>query len=317
MKCQRNASPYSACLRLQVLRPVLADDLDPGLGEHGHVRQVDVLRRDDDGDSRADLARTRSYAARTDSGDKRDHSLPAGEAAVAAVREEELRVAGGAEVDAARSARRPPRAAPARRRVQRSSLRPLHDVGAEALAVRRRPPPPPPRSSTGRSPGRSPRRLASAESGARPPRRSPRAARASLRAGPPRPGCLRSRARARAEGSRRRARAAAGRARRSRARRPARRAPGARAVHDASSASAGSSPAARRRAPTSAHEPAAVLLDALGVVVGQAAEVERRERPFADAADARREHDLYGPGGSQRITRSSSSRAARAARSRG
>src|SRR5262245_33577141 len=45
-------------------------------------------------------ARTRSYAARTASGDTRHHSLPSRRAAVAAVREEELRVAGRAQVDA-------------------------------------------------------------------------------------------------------------------------------------------------------------------------------------------------------------------------
>ena len=44
-------------LRLEVLRAVLADDLDAGVGEHLHVVDRDVLRRDDDGDVRADLVR--------------------------------------------------------------------------------------------------------------------------------------------------------------------------------------------------------------------------------------------------------------------
>ena len=35
-------------LRLEVLGAVLADDLDPGLGEDGHLLERDVLRRGDD-----------------------------------------------------------------------------------------------------------------------------------------------------------------------------------------------------------------------------------------------------------------------------
>ena len=42
-------------LGLEVLRAVLADDLDPGFGERGQVVHADVLGRCDDGDVRAKL----------------------------------------------------------------------------------------------------------------------------------------------------------------------------------------------------------------------------------------------------------------------
>ena len=48
MKCQRNTSPWSGVLGLEVLRAVLADDVDSGLGERGHVVDGDVLRGRDD-----------------------------------------------------------------------------------------------------------------------------------------------------------------------------------------------------------------------------------------------------------------------------
>src|SRR6476620_1352814 len=41
--------------RLEVLRTVLSDDLDPGLDEDGHVLHGDVLRRGNDRHSVADL----------------------------------------------------------------------------------------------------------------------------------------------------------------------------------------------------------------------------------------------------------------------
>jgi hypothetical protein len=43
-------------LALEILRAVLADDLDARLDEHRHVRQRDVLRRRDDRDVTADVA---------------------------------------------------------------------------------------------------------------------------------------------------------------------------------------------------------------------------------------------------------------------
>jgi hypothetical protein len=42
-------------LGAEVLGAVLADDLDAGLGQRGHVLQRDVLRRRDDGHVRPDL----------------------------------------------------------------------------------------------------------------------------------------------------------------------------------------------------------------------------------------------------------------------
>ena len=55
MKCQRNASPIERVLALQVLRPVLTCDRDPGVGEDAHVLGRHVLRRRDDGDAGAGL----------------------------------------------------------------------------------------------------------------------------------------------------------------------------------------------------------------------------------------------------------------------
>jgi hypothetical protein len=42
-------------LALEVLRTVLADDLDAGFHQHRHVRDRDVLRRRDDRDVVADV----------------------------------------------------------------------------------------------------------------------------------------------------------------------------------------------------------------------------------------------------------------------
>ena len=51
-------------LRGEVLRAVFPRDLDPRLGEHGHLVRRDVLRGCDNGHARADLARMRSYRSR-------------------------------------------------------------------------------------------------------------------------------------------------------------------------------------------------------------------------------------------------------------
>jgi hypothetical protein len=48
-------APVARVLRFEVLRPVLADHLDAGFGEEGHVLQGHVLRRRDDGHARSDL----------------------------------------------------------------------------------------------------------------------------------------------------------------------------------------------------------------------------------------------------------------------
>jgi hypothetical protein len=42
-------------LGLEILGPVLADDVDPGLGQDPQLLFGDVLRRGDDGDGRSDL----------------------------------------------------------------------------------------------------------------------------------------------------------------------------------------------------------------------------------------------------------------------
>ena len=47
-------------LALEILRSVLADDLDTGLCERAQLLRGDVLRRDDDGDARPTSSQTRS-----------------------------------------------------------------------------------------------------------------------------------------------------------------------------------------------------------------------------------------------------------------
>ena len=56
MKCQRKDVAVARVLRLQVLRPVLADHLDPGLDQHGQVLHRDVLGGGDDRHLGAELA---------------------------------------------------------------------------------------------------------------------------------------------------------------------------------------------------------------------------------------------------------------------
>ena len=53
MKCHRNVVAVDRVLRQQVLRAVLADDLDARLGEDPELLDGDVLRRRDDGDALA------------------------------------------------------------------------------------------------------------------------------------------------------------------------------------------------------------------------------------------------------------------------
>ena len=55
MKCQVNAVAEDLVLRREVLRAVLADDLDAGFRNQRQLGDRDVLRRDDDGDSGPDL----------------------------------------------------------------------------------------------------------------------------------------------------------------------------------------------------------------------------------------------------------------------
>ena len=54
MKCQRKASPYSACFASRSCAR-FSPRLDAGLGERGHVRERDVLRGGDDRHAGPDL----------------------------------------------------------------------------------------------------------------------------------------------------------------------------------------------------------------------------------------------------------------------
>ena len=88
-------------LGLQVLGAVLADDLDPGLGERRPCPRADTYfvaaTTVTAGPTSALIA---SYRARIVSADVGDHPLAPGAAVVAAVGEEELRVAARAEIGA-------------------------------------------------------------------------------------------------------------------------------------------------------------------------------------------------------------------------
>jgi hypothetical protein len=62
-------------LALEVLRAVLADDLDPGFDEDRQVRRCDVLGRGDDRDPFADFA-SDALVVRADGLRRRSRSLP-------------------------------------------------------------------------------------------------------------------------------------------------------------------------------------------------------------------------------------------------
>ena len=226
MKCQRNASPYSACFASRSCARFSPTTVDAGLGERRHVGERDVLRRRDDRHvRRRPRACTRASRSRIAAQATAPITPWTPRARpVAAVREEELRV-----VSACRGRPARPRSTPAR--AQRAlGRRPevedavARQVGVEARRhLRRRP-----RSSTARSPARRPPPSARRRAPRRRPRRRPPRARASPRAATASArGAVGARDRDRqAVGGR--ARASAARARRSRARRPARRArPGA------------------------------------------------------------------------------------------
>ena len=299
MKCQRNASPYAACFACEVLRAVLADDLDSRLGQRPPCPRADTYfvaaTTVTPGPTSALI---RSYAARTASGDMADHAL-ACRAALPSRRCEKKssgwqRVqrssrstrshAGLAErplgaTSRGRACGRARRPAPKRRAVR------LGDLGADLVAARadRRP------DDRGGA--------TAAERGHGRPRRRPRAARASRRAGRRARAGRRSCARPRSGGSRRPSRASAGPARRSRGRRRARRArppcAGARSRRacwrlSASRAAIGADARRTGSGRFSSH--------VLALVAAQPAEVQRRERPLAHAAVPRREGDLVGPG---------------------
>ena len=275
-------------LRLEILRAVLADHLDPGLDEHRHVGERDVLRRRDDRHARADLGADRARSARG--------SQPATAPitpwtprtrAAAAVREEELRVAARAEVEAVDASRRP--------RAQRAlGRRPEVEDPARGRGRRRSAPRPRrrPRSSTGP--------IAGPDDGRRRPAAERRDARLDDAVGEPAPARVHDRERRRV----RRARAiaigrqsadsasigSAGLVRPEPVARLARCRAASRAVHGRRvplpvdgeprrvepERVAGDAAGSRRRAPGRRRPPA---------------EVERGERPLAHPADPRRERD--------------------------
>ena len=228
MKSQVNASPQRSCLASRSWWRFSPTSVDPGLGERLHLLERHVLGRGEDLDVRAAaLADPLEVGAHDRAGRCRGSAsgiepdqpgLAPGAPGVAAVGEEELRLAARAEparldrVDA-----RPRRAVAGRPRAGRASARPRphRRDRRSARAPRRRP-----RSSTGRSRVRSrprwrrPRRPRG--------RRSRRPGRASRSAASPR----RARPRARPAGSRRPGRAASALGSRS----PGRRHPRRRAV---------------------------------------------------------------------------------------
>ena len=296
MKCQRKASPYWACLRGEILGAVLADDLDPGLGERGQVLGGHVLGRSDDRHLRPELAADALVVARgPSSGDKANDSLPPRDALVAAVREEALGRARRAEVDAV-DARAAGRAQGSLGDAPEVELPVAHEAEPEARGGTAPRPPRPPRSSTGRSPARRPRRRGRRRAPARPksaipPSRPRQPACRTASAGVP------PFARASAIGRQSAASASSG-SPRSSVQSPSPRSPrepacGAQdvgrvvlVVH-AQRVGVGADLGA---------ETPAVLVHPLGLVAGRAAEVERRERALADAAFARREDDLVRAG---------------------
>ena len=271
----------------------------------------DVLRRDDDGHTRADLGAERAYAARISlAANKADDSLPAGRPLVPAVREEEL--LGSQPVQRSTSldrvaARLDQRALGGA--ASRSRWPSRDDVVAEALRERAAPPRPRPRSSRGRSPG-------PIGGGERPGPERPATrlddageqVRASRRGGRPRAGSPGG-SRRRRSGRQSAVTSMSGRpARPTRARRSARATappaagPGRHRPRTTSRAvllprHRGRGPGRRRRL----REAAAVLDHALRVVVGQEAEVQRAVRPFADAAEPGREGDAVRLRGACRV----------------
>ena len=165
MKCQRKASPCARVLGLEVLGAVLADDLDPGLCEGAELLDVHVLRRRRRSSrfARAPRGCARS-STRTVSADNAENALDSTGLSGPSLREEEVGVAGGAEVEAVDARARRPRAARARRRSGgRACLRAGGRARTPAGTARRRPFAP--RSSRGRSTARSRRRRALPPSG--------------------------------------------------------------------------------------------------------------------------------------------------------
>src|SRR3954470_9094098 len=97
MKCQRKASPYSACLRSSSCARFSPTTSTPASTSKAMSASETYFVAATIVTCSPTSARMRSYAARTASGDVADHPLPTGDAGVTAVREV-LVVAGGAHV---------------------------------------------------------------------------------------------------------------------------------------------------------------------------------------------------------------------------
>ena len=301
MKSQAKASPASVALGLEVLKAVLADQLDPRLGEALELLGDDVLGRGQDLDvwpaalaHPLEVARARPRDRCPGSAQASIHARPAWRPVRPASRRWEKKSSGSQLVH------RPLDSTGADARAVEQAARDLgqveHAPGGDPVAEPARTPPAPrrrPRSSRGRSRDRSPR------PSRRPPRprgrRCPPRARASRSAASPR----RARRPAPRAGSRRPAPAGSGRGSRS----PGRRARPAGAAGSLNGFGLG---ARSRRSIASPwtwkpnRTPSGVAVErgrqagAVGAhrvlgVVGVEAEVERLERPAARPADAGRE----------------------------
>src|SRR4051794_1183055 len=133
MKCHRNASPYSACLRSSSCARFSPTTSTPASTSTDMSASETYFVAATIATCSPTSARMRSYAARTASGDVADHPLPAGHAGVTAVREV-LVVAGGAHVCALDHP--PPPVAP-------------DTFGARPEGEAASPPPPPPQAGPG------------------------------------------------------------------------------------------------------------------------------------------------------------------------
>ena len=289
MKCQRNASPYSACFASRSCARFSPTTSTPASTSTAMSATRDVLRRRDDRHVRPDLRLDPLERARG----SRQATQPITPCtprarAVAPVREEELRVAARAEVEPLdlRDAGRAERALGRRPEVEHAVAasgrrRTASATSAPDLVAAR----PDRRPDHGGELGVVAER---GDAGRDDPRGEPAPARVQRRRGRRAP----ARARSRSARSRRRARASAAAARRSRARRRLAPAPAGGAVHRARVHLAVDGERVRVDAERLAGR-SAVLVDARGVVARRAAEVERGVRPLADAADARREATTY------------------------
>src|SRR4051794_24972767 len=100
MKCQRNASPYSACFSSRSCARFSPTTRTPASTSTARSADGTYFVAATTVTPAPTSACTRSRRARTSAGDSTDHALHAAPGAVAAVREEELRVAARAQVDA-------------------------------------------------------------------------------------------------------------------------------------------------------------------------------------------------------------------------